>query len=144
MDRTREEIATRALRMIGVVAADEAPTADQSQTALGVLDGIWGELLAEAQPTWDITTGTPPAGFIPMASWLAAELAPEYAMQPPMSRGRAKLRVLAVVRPDDRTEDPCDYDPASDYGMGARTIYVAGGSGANTNYAAIYEAAKNA
>lgn len=113
MDRTREEIATRALRMIGVVAADEAPTADQSQTALAVLDGIWGEMLAEAQPTWDIATGTPPAGFIPMASWLAAELSFEYERPAPMSRGRAKLRVLAVVRPDDRTEEWA----TEDYGL---------------------------
>ena len=75
MQRTRQEIATRALRMIGVTAEDEPPSADQMAAALDVLGGLWGELLAEVRPTWDIVTGTPAEGFVPLASWLAAELA---------------------------------------------------------------------
>lgn len=113
MEYTKEEIARRALRMIGVVASDEPPTADQMKTAEAVLDGIFAELRSEAQPTWDIATGTPSEAFVPMANWLGAEISGEYAVAAPMSRARAKLRVMAVVRPDDRTED----DWIEDYGM---------------------------
>ncbi len=113
MQRTRQEIATRALRMIGVTAEDEPPSADQMAAALAVLDGLWGELLAEVRPTWDIVTGTPAEGFVPLASWLAAELATEYERPVAMSRSRAKLRLLAVVRPDDRVT----VWPRDDYGL---------------------------
>ena len=112
MDMTREETALRALRMLGVVAADEQATADQEQSALTVLDGIWHEVLTEARATWDIATGVPQDAFVPLAQLLAAELAPEYAVAPPMSRPRAKLRLLAVIRPDDRVrhhQHPHDY-----------------------------------
>lgn len=126
MDRTQDEIAARALRLLGVVAADESLTADQATSALAVLEGIWSELITETQPTWDIVTGTPPEGFVPLANWLAAELAPEYGLAPPMMRGRAKLRLLAVVRPDDRDPDEKGCNPDADYGCGARVVEIGG------------------
>lgn len=140
MDRTKEEIATRALRLLGVCASDEPPSADQMASALAVLDGIFAELRSEAQPTWDIVTGTPPEAVVPLANWLAAELAGEYGVAAPMTRARAKLRLLAVVRPDDRAPDD-GADPDADYGLGARIVYRGGdaGSGTDTDYTEIYE-----
>lgn len=108
MDRTKEEVARRALRLIGVVASDEPPTDDQMAGALMTLDGIFAELRSLAVPTWDIATGVPAEAFVPMAQWLGAELAGEYVAPSPMTRARAKLRVLAVVRPDDRVDDDKD------------------------------------
>lgn len=141
MDRTREEAATRALRLIGVCASDEPPSADQMASALTMLDSIFAELRGEAQPTWDIVTGTPPEAFAPLANWLAAEIAGEYGVPSPMSRARSKLRLLAVVRPDDRTDcDDCDAD--ADYGMGARVIYRGDLNPSSSDYVAIYEANK--
>lgn len=113
MERTKDEIARRALRLIGVCAEDEPPSAAQMDTALGYLDGIFSELRDEAQPTWDIATGTPAKAFVPMANWLAAEIAGEFGVPSPMGRARAKLRVLAVVRPDDWV----DCDCTCDYGL---------------------------
>lgn len=115
MDRTREETALRALRLIGVAAQDEPATADQMQGALHVLESIWAEVREEAQATWDIATGTPPEGFVPLANFLAAELAPEYAVAAPMTRARAKLRLLAVIRPAER--ECCYPHEIHDYGM---------------------------
>lgn len=126
MSRSQDEIAARALRLLGVVAADESLTADQASNALAVLEGIWSELITEAQPTWDIETGTPPEGFVPLANWLAAEMAPEYGVPAPMTRGRAKLRLLAVVRPDDRDPEEKGCDPDADYGCGARVVEIGG------------------
>ena len=114
MDHDRNEVALRALRMIGVTASDEPATADQMQTALTTLNAIFMELRKEAQPTWDVATGTPDESMMPLANWLAAEIAGEYALTAPMSRARAKLRLLAVIRPDDRVEDA--YRP-HDYGL---------------------------
>lgn len=107
MDRTREEVAQRALRLIGVCAIDEPATADQMQEALSVLDSVWSEMLFEAQADWDIVTGVPPHGFVALSHVLAAELAAEYGVAAPMSMARAKLRLLAAIRepmPD------CDTD----------------------------------
>lgn len=126
MDRTRDETALRALRLIGVVANDEPATADQSQTALDVLESIWAEVRAEAQATWDIATGIPQEAFVPLAHFLAAELAGEYVVAAPMTRARARLRLLAVIRPAEPCDDTCDYDPCADYGAGARVIVLGG------------------
>lgn len=114
MDRTREETATRALRMLGIVAADEPPTADQMEGATMVLESIWAEAMQEAQASWDIATGIPPEGFVPLAGWLATELAAEYGVAPPMTRGSSKLRLLAVIRASDES---CCGCMADDYGM---------------------------
>lgn len=114
MQKTRQEVALQALRMLGVVAADEPATDDQMAGALAVLDGIWAEVLADAPADWDIVTGTPMKSFVPLAQMLAADLAAEYGVQPPMTRARARLRLLASYRTDDRD---C-YDPlVNDYGM---------------------------
>lgn len=122
MNHSRETVALRALRMIGVAASDEPATADQMQAAIQVLNALFAELRAEAVPTWDVATGTPDEAFMPLANWLAAELAGEYMSAAPMTRARAKLRLLAVVRPDDRTDDDCS--PCGDYGSGAHIVYV--------------------
>lgn len=120
MDRTDKEVALRGLRLIGVVAADEPATADQMSAALLVLSSVWAEVQAEARATWDIVTGVPPEAFMPLAHLLAAELAGEYGVAAPMSGARAKLRLLAVIRPDDRCCDDKEYDPCADYGRGQR------------------------
>lgn len=117
MDRTDKEVALRGLRLIGVVAADEPATADQMSAALLVLESIWAEVRSEAQATWDIVTGVPPEAFVALANLLAAELAGEYAVAAPMTRARAKLRLLALIRPDDRCESGpggCDYGMPTD------------------------------
>lgn len=113
MEKTREEVALRALRLIAVVAADEPATADAMNGALDVLDSLWAEVLAEAIAPWDIATGVPIEAFVPLANLLAAELAPEYGVAAPMSRARAKLRVLGLYRPDD---GQCPREWADDYG----------------------------
>lgn len=123
MDRTKDEVALRALRMIGVVASDEPPTADQSKGALDVLEGLYSELRSEVAPLWDVVTGVPPEAFIPLANYLAAELAGEYGVSAPMTRPRAKIRLMAVIR----EYKPCPttaHDPCADYGMGAKVIYL--------------------
>lgn len=123
MERTRDEVALRALRLLGVVASDEPATADQAQGALMVLDSIWAEVRDEAQATWDIATGVPQEAFVPLANLLAAEMAGEYATPAPMTRPRAKLRLLAVIRKAEQ-RDCCDVDPCADYGAGARVVIV--------------------
>lgn len=115
MERTREEVAQRALRLIAVCAADEAPTADMMVGALDVLDSVWAEAMDEARAPWDVVTGVPAAGFVPLANLLAAELSGEYGVAAPMTRARAKLRLLAVIRPAIRWND-CDTPPCADYG----------------------------
>lgn len=115
MDRTREETALRALRMIGVAAQDEPATADQMQSALDVLESIWAEVREEAQAVWDIATGVPQEAFVPLAHFLAAELAGEYAVVAPMTRPRAKVRLLAVIRPAE--PECCRPHEIHDYGM---------------------------
>lgn len=96
---TKHDVALRALRMIGVVAADEPGTSDQIKQATDVLDSLFAEVCVEFQPVWDIETGVPQEAFVPLATLLASELASEYAVQSPVARARAKLRLLAIIRP---------------------------------------------
>lgn len=114
MDRTPQEVAQRALRLIGVCASDEPPSGDQMEIALDVLSGLWAEVLAETDATWDITTGTPAKAYVPLSNLLAAELAHEYGVTSPMSVPRARLRLLAVIRPWEGREYCRWHD---DYGL---------------------------
>ena len=112
MDRTQEEVAQRALRLIGVCAADEPPSGDQMTAALDVLSGLWAEVRAETDATWDVVTGTPAEAYVPLANLLAAEMAGEYGVVAPMTVARARLRLLAVIRPwigDDACRTRDDY-----------------------------------
>ena len=125
MDSTRDEVAQRALRLIGVCATDEPPTADQMAGALSVLDGIYEEMLTERVLSWDVATGVPAESFVPLANWLGAELAPEYGVTPPMHRARAKLRVMASVSRRGACVDGDDCKPpALIVESGADTDYV--------------------
>jgi hypothetical protein len=46
----------------------------------------------------------PDEAFIPLANLLAVEISPDFGGALPQSRGSALLRLLSVLRPDDRTD----------------------------------------
>lgn len=101
--KTRLDVINRAMRRIGVKAEDENLTADQFANASEVLDTLLAELAGEV--TLGFTTDIPDDLFIPLANLLAAEIAPDYGITPP-GRGAALLRVLGVLRADDRPSIP--------------------------------------
>lgn len=100
---TRQDVARMAFRKIGVVADDEAMTADQFATASEHLDSIYAELKGTAPPYWTVDDVSADA-FQPLATLLAVDLSESYTRPAPASRGTAKLRVLAAINPDDRQE----------------------------------------
>jgi hypothetical protein len=103
--KTRLDVITRALRRIGVAAVDEDPTADQIQSVGSVYDALLEEIssvFGKSIPADSV----PPEAFIPLANLLAVEVAHDTGASPHQSRGTALIRLLAVLRPDDRTEVP--------------------------------------
>lgn len=108
---TRQEVITRALRRLGVVAEDENPGPDANAQAGAVLDSIFAEVGQSVTVTWTLAT-VPDYALVPLANLLAAELAGEY----PTSEARmlaprsvAWMRLMGLVRADNRT-DPRDID----------------------------------
>lgn len=99
--KTRLDVLNRAMRRLGIKAEDEALTADQLANVGEVFDSLVDELAEEVTFTWT-SASVPDEAFIPLANWLAAEVGPDYGV-PGGSTGIAKLRVLSVLRPDDRT-----------------------------------------
>lgn len=92
----------QAFRRLGIKSEDEALTADQRAYADATLDALHAELSQAApMPFWP--TEIPQALVIPLANLLAVEIGPSYgvAVEP---RGRPLARVMAVIRPDDRSE----------------------------------------
>ena len=101
---TELDVITHALRLLGVVASDEAATADQEAFCRVTLDAITAEFQEYHLLPWS-TDNVPARSSQPLALLLAADAAPSYLVAPPMSRGMAKLRLLATVNPDDREPD---------------------------------------
>ena len=112
--KSRAEIIAHALKLIGVVAEDESPTAWQKQTVGAALDGLFMEIQPPTFSPWSPVSGVPDGAFLALSRLLAAEIAPMFAAQAPMSRAAAYIRVMAMIRPDDR---PKEEEPSEDYGF---------------------------
>lgn len=102
MSKTKAEVIARAQRVLGVLAADENPTADDSAFAEAALDGIYDELETVHGLHLTFALDSVPDGiFLPFADLLASEMAAHYAVPGP-DRSRALTRVRAYASPDDR------------------------------------------
>ena len=100
---TRRDVINRAFRFLGVVAEDESMTADQEAFAGVLLDSVYDEISDETPPDFTIED-IPAISATHMAMLLAADLAPSYSRPPPISRGKAMLRLMGSIRPDNRAE----------------------------------------
>lgn len=100
--KTRADVIARAFRRLEIAAVDEALTADQSADGTATLDALMQEAGLE-----EVTD----EGFLALTDLLAAEIAPAYGVQAPVTRTRAWLRLMATVRGDDRESrfDPPVY-----------------------------------
>jgi hypothetical protein len=98
---TKLDVIRRAFRFLGVVADDEAMTADQEAAGSDLLDSLYAEVSNEAPPSFTIED-VPAESATFLAMVLAADLAPQYSAAPPYSRGQAMIRLLGTIRPDDR------------------------------------------
>jgi hypothetical protein len=105
---TRNDVAKLAFRKIGVVAEDEAMTADQFAVANDLMGSIYDELRGIGSPYWTPDDVAADA-FNAFASLLAVDLAPMYGRPPPTSRGYAKLQIMSAIGPDDRIDPVAEY-----------------------------------
>ena len=102
---TKLDVIALAHRLIGVLSADEVPSAEQNSYASGVLDGIFAELTT-AQGltiTWTLDT-TPSYALIGLAETLASDLAPHYGLSF-KRRSSGMMRLRAALLQDDREDD---------------------------------------
>jgi len=100
---TRRDIATLALRLIGVSAHDEPATADEIAVADAMLTTIYSEIVAAfwtevdedgvetTDPEWTLAN-IPASVATPLAQVLAADVAPVFSRGGP-SRGAAWVRL---------------------------------------------------
>lgn len=112
MTKTTLDVATQALRVVGVTAVDETPDASDFAFAKATLQGIRDELVTGhgATISWTLDADDiPDALFLPLAELLATDLAIAYARPMNMPRSRALTRVRTILFPDDR-EDRADTD----------------------------------
>ena len=100
--KTRLDVLTLALRRVGAVAHDETLTADQIDIAGSVYDATLAEISADLGEYMD-GNAVPDKAFAPLANLMSADLAAYFGLAAPQSRGSAYLRLVAVLRPDDRT-----------------------------------------
>lgn len=100
---TRLDIITLALRDIGVVARDEAASADDVSFVGGVLDSVFAEIENEFDVSWTIET-VPTVSAWALARLLSVDIAPAFDMAPRETRARAWRRFFATVRSDNRAD----------------------------------------
>lgn len=102
---TKSDVINLAHRRLAVASADEEVTADQFVYAEDVLTGLFAELQSVHETAFPWTLDdVPEVAKLALSDVLAAEIAPHYTVQPPMSRARAVLRLRAVAFPDDRPD----------------------------------------
>ena len=107
--KTNLDVIEQAFRRLGIRAEDEALSADQRAYAETTLETLTAEVAEEAPVEW-VSDSIPDKVFIPLANLLAAEIGPSYSV-PAEPRGRALIRLMAVIRPDDRDQEVIDADP---------------------------------
>lgn len=105
--KTRLDVINRAFRRLGIKSEDEALTADQIANGGEVLDALIEEIGALAPVPFTVDA-VPHEAFIPLSNLLAVEIGPDYVVAT-QSRGAALMRVLGVIRPDDRVETEAEY-----------------------------------
>lgn len=100
MAKTKTDVVAMAHRSMGILSADETPTADQEAYAGDVLDALLAEIAAihGVYLSYDLDET-----FLPMSYLLAAEIAPHYGVQA-MPRSMAMSRLLAYAVPDNRPD----------------------------------------
>lgn len=123
---TKRDLIELAYRRCGVVAEDEPMTADQERIGSTILESAFAALQAEAAVSWDLGS-IEEIAVLPLSMVLAYDLAVHNSVPPRESRGRAVIRYLGVVRPDDR-EDSRDLDDDGivsdeEADVGARAAY---------------------
>lgn len=102
MSKTKLEIVARAHRVLGLLAADEVPTADMIDFAGDALDGVIDELeFVQGVSVPFTSANVPDELFLPMGDLLAADIASHYGINGP-TRSRALMRVRAALALDDR------------------------------------------
>ena len=100
----KADVIRLAYQRLGMGVSGDVVSGAETQLADGLLDSIFPDDL-----DWDLTD-VPQAALEPLASFLAAHLAPQFAVSPPMSLGRALVRFQAVAYPDDReASEPVYY-----------------------------------
>jgi hypothetical protein len=105
MPRTRLDVIEAAFRHLGIKAEDQGLSADEQAWANAALEGIYAELEGETAVPFLLDT-VDDAAFPALSRLLATEIGQSYGV-PTETRGRAFMRLLAVIRPDNRPEpDP--------------------------------------
>lgn len=100
MPKTRLDVIARAHRVLGVLAVDEAPTADMVDYAGDTLDTLLEEL-TYSQNVFIDADDVDDAAFVPLADLLASEISLHYGVNGPL-RSRAITRLRAYMIQDDR------------------------------------------
>jgi len=102
---TRNDVIAMAFNRMGMgLFAGQAPEAHEGQLADALLVSAFEECQEEALAPWSLDD-VPQEAVMPLATLLAVDLAPSFNMAPIERRGTAKLRVMALIRPDDRLYD---------------------------------------
>lgn len=96
----KQDVISRALQRIGVVATDETLDPHDYAAAEAVLTGLYEELAASQGVVWGFTLdGIPNTMVLPLSSLLATMIAPDYSRPQPEPYTTALMRVRAATRP---------------------------------------------
>lgn len=94
MSKTSSEVCTEALRLLGVVAVDEPPSADDYARAKDHMDDIFSTLTDTYALALDWTVETVPDGaFLPFARAIAGSIASAY------GREQTAASAAAMINP---------------------------------------------
>ena len=103
MAKTRVDVINAAHRKLGILALGDVPSAEETEYASTILDGVIAEL-NDVHGLLLPNTLFDDALLIPLGDLLASELAQHYSV-PALSTGRSIVRIRAILKPDTRDRE---------------------------------------
>lgn len=103
---TKQDVIDMAFNRLGMGVAGDVIEGGLQVMAARFLDAHFKLVERESPAYWSNGGDIPQEALLPLADLLAVDIAPSFAMAAPVSRGRAVLNLLGVIRPDDRLDIP--------------------------------------
>ncbi len=107
MTKTTQQLATRVLERLKVIAAGDTPDATDAQSVKSMYAGTFEELKVSDIPYWD-TEAIPDEAFEALADFVAGRIAPDFGKERPdlEASGLLRLRILSAAEPYGHRQRP--------------------------------------
>ncbi len=127
--KTQTELATRVLRDLGLIGAEEVPSAADLEFANETIESVVPTLAAVGLPIWNGSEAQVPLEyFVPLSKRIGLDIAPGFGLTDPVEAESAKrsMEQTLTLMANPRRGDPGTVRSDQDFGSVRRFNWAAG------------------